>query len=155
MKAWFESLQPRERVILLAGAVAAALIVLWAGILAPLDRSATELRAAVATKERLLIDVTRVQGLQPQDAAPASRGGTHSLVVLVDTTRQPHGLEFARTRPDGPNGINVTFQNASFDALVDWLIAIEANHGVVVETASFSSTRDRGLVSGQLFLRRS
>ena len=154
MKAWFESLQPRERGILLGGAVVATLIILWAGILSPLATSAAELRAAVATKERLLVDVRRVQALAPQDAAPV-RSGSQSLVVLVDTTRQPHGLEFARTRPDGPNGINVTFQNASFDSLVDWLISIESNHGVVVETASFSSTRDRGLVSGQIFLRRS
>lgn len=151
---WLESRAPRERAVLLVGAIAAAVIVLWGLIFAPLRDAAADLRTAVESKERLLIDVRRAQTLAPE-TAPRTGAGTQSLVVLVDTTRRPHGLEFARTRPDGPNGINVTFQNASFDALLEWLIAIEAEHGVVVETASFSSTRERGLVNGQVFLRRS
>lgn len=155
MKAWFESLQPRERSILLLGAAAAAAIVLWGFVLSPLRSGGAELRAAVAAKERLLIDVRRVEGLQPEGSGAQPTAGNQSILALVDSTRQSHGLDFARTRPNGPNAIDVTFQNASFDALLDWLIAIESNHGVVVESASFSSTRDRGLVSGQISLRRS
>ena len=31
---------------------------------------------------------------------------------------------------------------------------LETNNGVAVETASFSSSREPGLVNGQIFLRR-
>jgi type II secretory pathway component PulM len=77
------------------------------------------------------------------------------LVVLVDSTAQTFGLSLPRSRPDGADGINVAFQGVSFDALLSWLIALETTHGVAVESASFSSSRERGLVNGQLFLRRS
>ena len=48
----------------------------------------------------------------------------------------------------------MTFQGASFDALAAWLVALHGTYGVDVETASFSSAREPGLVNGQLLLRR-
>ena len=74
--------------------------------------------------------------------------------MLVTSTAQPFGLALDRTRPDGADGINVTFQGVSFDSLVNWLVTLDATHRVTVESASFSSAREPGLVNGQLFLRR-
>ncbi|HEY8520642.1 MAG TPA: type II secretion system protein GspM [Gammaproteobacteria bacterium] len=153
MKAWFENLAPRERWMVAGGAVLAVIIVLWGFVLAPLSRSSAALAQSVAAKQRLLLDLRRAETLAPADGGGAA-APAQSLVVLVDTTRQPHGLTFDRTRPNGPNEIAVTFQNAPFDALLDWLIAIETNHGIVVDSASFSTARRRGLVNGQVQLRR-
>lgn len=154
MKSWFLSLEQRERLILIGGGIVALVIVLWWFVLQPLRVASADLREAVTDKQGLLLDLRRAEAL-PQDAAgPASAGG-QSLVVLVDTTAQSFGLALPRTRPDGANGINVAFQGVSFDALLAWLIELDATHGVRVESASFSSARERGLVNGQLFLRRS
>ena len=46
------------------------------------------------------------------------------------------------------------FQTVSFDALLSWLITLETTYGVAVESASFSRSRERGLVNGKLSLRR-
>jgi len=154
MKAWFLSLQERERLILIGGGIAALVLVLWWLVLAPLRTGSAELREAVTDKQRLLLDLRRVAALPEDTGAPAAGGG-QSLVVLVDTTAQAFGLALPRTRPDGTNGINVGFQGVSFDALLAWLIELDATHGVRVESASFSGTREQGLVNGQLFLRRS
>lgn len=154
MKAWFLSLQERERLILVGGAIVAAVVVLWWLVLAPLNEGSAELRDAVTQKRRLLLDLRRVEAIVPgTDAAAASPAG-QSLLVLVESTAQAFGLAAPRTRQDGPNGINVSFQGASFDALLAWLIELDTTHGVRVETASFSSARETGLVNGQLFLRR-
>ncbi|HEX6999081.1 MAG TPA: type II secretion system protein M [Gammaproteobacteria bacterium] len=153
MKAWFESLAPRERWMVAGGAVLAVVIVVYGFVLAPLARSSAALSQSVEQKQRLLVDLRRAEALAPADAGGTARPA-QSLVVLVDTTRQQHGLTFDRTRPNGPNEIGVTFQNASFDALLDWLVAMETNHGVIVDSASFSSARERGLVNGQVQLRR-
>ena len=150
MKAWFASLQVRERLILLGGAVAVVLIGAWFGLNEM--RSETEvLRDAVAQKQRLLIAMQPLEGQVPQGATP---GDGQTLVVLIANTAQQHNLALTRTRPDGPDGIQVTFGNASFDTLVSWLIALEKQYSVGVESASFTSTRQRGVVNGQLLLRR-
>lgn len=155
LKAWFSGLAHRERLILIGGAAAALLIVLWAFVLRPLSSGAAELRDSVADKEQLLLDVQRASTVAPAAAASSGAAAGQSLVVLVDSTAKTHGLALPRTRPDGENGINVAFQAVSFDALLAWLIELETTYAVRVESASFSSGRQQGLVNGQLFLRRS
>jgi type II secretory pathway component PulM len=151
MKAWVANLQVRERLILLGGIVAVVLIGAWFGLTKM--RSGTEvLRDAVAQKQRLLIAMQPLEGQVPQGAVP---GDGQTLVVLIANTAQQHNLALTRTRPDGPDGIQVTFGNASFDTLMSWLIALEKQYSVNVESASFQSGRQRGIVNGQLLLRRS
>ena len=154
MKAWFLNLQYREKLILVAGGTAALVIIAWMFVLTPLRSGSAGLRESVAQKERLLINLSRVEALRLDSASPAS-AGEQSLVVLVDNTAQSYGLALPRTRPDGPDGINVSFTGVSFDAMLEWLSTLEATHGVSVESATFSSARERGLVNGQIFLRRS
>ena len=38
--------------------------------------------------------------------------------------------------------------------VVAWLVALHGTYGIDVETASFSSAREPGLVNGQVSLRR-
>lgn len=158
MPDWFQRLQPRERWVLGAGSVAVAVLIVWGLIWTPLSNASERLQASVADKQGLLIGLQRVDALPatgPSTGAP--RAQSQSLLVLVERTQQAHGLTgaFTQTRPDGTDAIDVTFQNASFDALLGWLIALQTEHGVTVESASFGSTREPGLVSGRLFLRRS
>lgn len=157
MKEWFWSREPRERVVLAVGAVAAAIIVFWSLLWVPLARGAAELRSSVAQKSQLLIDLERVAAVAPSDAdARPAQGATQSMIALVDSTSKQHGLAGAltRTRQDGEDGINVTFQDAPFDTLLGWIVALRSDYGVGVESASFNGSRSPGLVNGQVLLRR-
>jgi type II secretory pathway component PulM len=140
----------RERLIVLGGIVAVVLIGAWFGLTKM--RSGTEvLRDAVAQKQGLLIALQSLGDQVPRSATP---GDGQTLVVLIANTAQQHNLALTRTRPDGPDGIQVTFGNASFDTLMSWLIALDKQYSVAVESASFTSTRQQGVVNGQLLLRR-
>jgi type II secretory pathway component PulM len=89
----------------------------------------------------------------PQTTQPREN---QSLFVLIDQTAQASGLAGAltRARPNGSDEISVTFSNAPFDSLVAWLIALNENNGIYVDGASINTSRQQGLVSGQLLLRR-
>jgi len=154
MKAWFYGLQPRERWILSIGVVAAGIMIAWIGVLRPLTSGTAALRAAVESKQNLLLEVSRLEGSQPANRRGQPQGADQTLVVIVSNTAAAQGLDLPRTRPNGPSGIDVTFQGASFDALVTWLVTLHTSYGVDVETASFSSAREPGLVNGQLSLHR-
>jgi type II secretory pathway component PulM len=155
MKQWFASLQPRERSILIAGSIAAAIIIFWSFVWKPITDGTAEMQSAIAAKQQVLVDLLRV-GSATADEGPGS-SGSQSLFVLIDQTAQASGLGGAitRARPEGANEIDVSFQNASFDVLLTWLVQLQQNNGVTVEGASINTTRQRGLVSGQLALRRS
>lgn len=157
MRTWFENLAPRERLMVALGGFAAVVIILWGFIWVPLSRGAAELTDSVAEKSALLVDLERAEGLPGGSGqATAPRDASESLVVLVDRTAQPLGLAgfFTRTRPDGADAISVSFQNAPFDTLMAWLIGLEQSYALAVESASFNGSRQPGLVSGQIFLRR-
>jgi general secretion pathway protein M len=154
MKAWFYGLQPRERWIVAVGAAAAVLIIVFGFIVSPLRAELAALRTSVDSKERLLVDVTRIEGQQPASIASNRQGGQQTLYVIIDETARSHGLSPPRARANGPSGVDVSFQGESFDAVVAWLLVLHGTYGIDVETASFSPGREPGLVNGQLLLRR-
>ena len=151
MRAWFNNLQPRERWILIAGAVVTVIIALWAGVLLPLRSQSTALQAAVESKQRLLLDLARL-GAAPAVRAPGTSADT--LVVLVDRTAQANGLRITRSRPNGPSGVDVTLQAVPFDVLMTWLMTLHGTYSVDVESAQLSTARQQGLVNGQVSLHR-
>jgi general secretion pathway protein M len=151
---WFYGLQPRERLIVAAGAAIAVLIVFWGLVVSPLRAEAARLQASVDRNQRLLVDVVRIQGEQPSTSVVDRSTRDQPLAYLVSSTVGKYGLEPPRTRANGPSGVDVTWQNASFDAIVAWLVALHDSHGVEVETASITPARQPGFVNATLLLRR-
>ena len=152
MKTWFQNLQPRERLIVLGGVAAALLIAVWFGV-TRLHAQTEVLRDAVAAKQRMLVDLSRV-GTRHAAAANA-QGNTQTLVVVIDGSAREHGIMLSTRRPDGPDGVQVAFSNVPFDMLLEWLVALEKQSSVAVESASFTTAKQKGIVNGQLTLRRS
>ena len=157
MRAWFENLNPRERLIVGVGGTLAVLLVAWAFLWSPLAARSSELESAVADKRLLLIDLQRATALSANAQLTAPVGASaESLVVLVANTAESVGLadSFSQTRPDGADSINVNFRDAPFDILVGWLVLLDSTYGIGVESATFNGTSESGVVSGQLFLTR-
>jgi type II secretory pathway component PulM len=153
LSARFYGLQPRERWIVSIGAAAALLIVVWWFVMS-LREDIVRLQTSVDTKQRLLIDVSRVQGARASDSADGQQGRDQPLYLLISNTAGTYGLEEPRTRANGPSGVDVTFQNAPFDAILAWLVALHGSYGVDVETATLAPTREPGFVNATLLLRR-
>jgi type II secretory pathway component PulM len=154
LSGWFYGLQPRERLIVAIGATAAVLIVVWGLVVSPLRAETARLQASVDRNQRLLVDVSRYQGEGPLDPVDGQPGRDQPLPYLVSSTVGTYGLEEPRTRANGPSGVDVTWQNASFDAIVAWLVALHDSYGVDVETASITPTREPGFVNATFLLRR-
>lgn len=156
MKNWFYGLKPRERLTIGVGAVVAVVIIGWGFVWKPLADGSMELRDSVAEKRQLLSDLKRAERLGPGSGEPGRPNASQSLVVLVDSTSRSLGLPpFSRTRPDGPDGISVSFQDTPFDGILNWLIMLDQDYGVAVDSAQFNGARERGMVTGQVFLSRS
>jgi type II secretory pathway component PulM len=153
VRAWFDSLQPRERWILVAGIIVALGVVLWAGVLRPLRAQSVTLQAAVDSKQRLLLDLGRL-GTTSAPRPPGTQAPEQTLVVLVNSTAQAHGLSITRSRPNGPSSVEVTLQAVPFDVLVAWLMTLHGTYAVDVESAQLTTARQQGLVNGQVSLHR-
>jgi type II secretory pathway component PulM len=154
MKTWFFGLEMRERWIVVGGAAVAVAIILWGLVLRPLRAELATLRSAVDTKQRLLVDVGRVEVARPSNVVGNRQGQDQTLYVIVDSTAGSYGLGQPRTQMDGPSSIDVTLQGVSADAVLAWLVMLRSTYGVDVETASLTNAREPGLVNGVVSLNR-
>lgn len=156
IKEWFYNLEPRERLMLLGGGIVGVVIVLWGGLWHPLTTGALELTDAVDSKRSQLASLQRARAVAVQPGMQVSSAAGQSLVLLVDQTHRSFGLDGSLTRnqPDGTDGIRVTFQSASFDALIAWLGALQANYGTSVDAATIDGARTPGVVNATVVLRR-
>jgi type II secretory pathway component PulM len=100
----------------------------------------------------MLVELARV-GSRP--AGPRSATEQPDARRRDRRERREHGIVLTTRRPDGPDGVQVAFSNVPFDMLLDWLVALEKQSSVAVESASFTTAKQKGIVNGQLTLRRS
>lgn len=146
------ALSPRERRLLLAGAVAAAAILIF-GILLPLDHSVAQAQQRLAKKRA---DLSWMQSVAPQIALlpPAAAANGESLLVVVDRSARESGLASALSgsEPGAAGSLSVRLEKAPFDVLVGWLTRLAQQNGVAVDSAIIEKTGAPGLVNANIVL---
>jgi general secretion pathway protein M len=149
IRAWWTQLALREQRTVAAGAIVVALMLGWALFWHPLSVKRAELRETVDTQRRDLAYV-RVAAAEVERLRTA---GTHSradrqgrsLLALADATARAGGLEGAlrRVEPVGATSVRVSFEFASFDALIGWIETLTRDYGI--EATDFSADRADGV----------
>lgn len=160
MKDWFENLEARERLFVIVGGIATAVILLWGGLWLPLDRAHESMRSSVADWQSSLTDLRVLSATMSDEQTPSQRpavSSDESPVVVVDRTLRELSLNSAvKRRQPTPNGIRVEFENVAFDQLVVWLGELDQHYGMSVQTGSFSlaSRAGPGRINASLTLER-
>lgn len=160
MKAWWAGLAPRERRILVLGAVVLGLILAWVAVWEPLLQGRSALRSDVARlsaeavwMEQVADDVRRRARLEQR--APALPGEGGSVLTLIEVSANAAGLRSALTRvqPEG-EGARLILDSVGFDALMGWLAELEQRQGLQVSELMIEGQQAAGQVSVRLLLER-
>ena len=160
MRAWFDSLEARERLFVAGGGVAVVLALLYAFLWTPLDRGHKDLADSVVAWERSLAELRPLRGMKPStgNAGPQNPSSRQTPVVIVDQTLRARGLDRAlrRSQPTTSNGIRVEFENVAFDDLVLWLDDLGSQYGMQVASGSLSTSSQvaPGRINATLTLER-
>lgn len=160
MRDWLDSLEQRERIMVMIAAAFLVFAVFWFALWLPLDRGQKNAAASVDLWRTSLAELVplkaRIQAGGSSRSAPA--GLNQSLVVIIDTTLREHGLYSAlqRSQPTGANGIRVEFENVAFDDLVVWLGDLGNRYGMRVQSGSFSNNAsgNAGRINSSITLER-
>jgi general secretion pathway protein M len=150
---YLQGLQPRERRMVVAGAIAAVLLIIVATVL-PLQRSVAAVEQRV---ERKRDDLQWLRSMTPQlaglqgSAPPPLR---ESLVVVVDRSARESGLakSLVGSQPSGDGGLNVRLDQTPFDTLIAWLSQLRERYGVRVDSATIDAGKGSGNVTATLVL---
>lgn len=162
MKDWYDNLEAREQVFVLAGAVFVLIALIYYGLWAPLDRNHRQVATRVDNWERSLAELRPLQAMVTSGNLNTSTGTVSSQqapIIIVSQTLQSRGLEQFRRRsqPTTSNGIRVEFEDVAFDELVLWLGDLSDNHAMHVQSGSLSEgdAVGDGRINASLTLERS
>lgn len=159
LKDRFNTLQPRERIIVIGGAILVLVTAVYVLGLAPLYAAVSAQAKRVEQKEGDLAWMRSVAAeVAMLSASAPSRPGpsNESMVVLIDRAARECGLSSALTgqTPNGEHGIRVRLEGAEFDKILVCLGSLQQAHGVDVESATIDRTGKPGLVNANLVLTR-
>jgi general secretion pathway protein M len=151
LKAWYADLQAREQRVVSIGAIALAALILFVGILLPLQSAVS---TAVKTKQGRAEDLAwmRVNAPEIQAGGSALAADTREApVVLVDRVGREAGLGNALrgTQPSG-TGVRVQLEAAPFDTLITWLVTLDARYGFAIESISLDRAARPGVVNANI-----
>ena len=161
MKDWLYSLEQRERLFVVGGAVIVVLVLLYALVWTPLDKGHESLRSSVGVWAQSVSELRPLRGIQatqPGTVRPAVNS-QQTPVVIVDQTLRARGLDrsLRRSQPTTSNGIRVEFESVAFDDLMLWLDDLSSQYAMEVASGSMSTTTQAGpgRINATLTLERS
>jgi len=151
--ALWRSRPERERRMISTGAAIVAILLVFALVWLPLQRSRARLaaelpplRASIAALQREADEVKRLKAVPP-----TVTGNPAPLAALA--TQQP--LAGAQLNvPDGKH-VHVIAPDVGFTRLLDWLVTVQSTHGLRVENARIEALDAAGRVRADLTLTRS
>ncbi|MDH3589107.1 MAG: type II secretion system protein M [Gammaproteobacteria bacterium] len=160
MKEWFEGLEQRERLTLIAGGIILLLALVWVLLINPLFVSAGDraeqinsLRGDVIRARDLSAEIA---GLRKGGARAYTRGDSdQSLMIILERTARESGLQVNQSRPMDASTVRVRFESAPFDSLVQWMGILASRYAIQIDIASLDRLDVQGMVNAQLTLKRS
>ncbi|UZW55509.1 type II secretion system protein M [Sphingobium sp. JS3065] len=154
LKRLWDERSPREQWMLGLMFALLAVVILWLGLLRPLDaaqrsardalREATDRNAAIRARVKLLKSLPRVTG--------AADAGV-PLDQFIGQSAGEAGLTLERAQAQGTDRLDIAIASVRPVALFSWLAALEAQ-GARVETMSARPSPTAGSVSVQAVLVR-
>ncbi len=147
---------PRERRVLAIGAAAAAILLVFALVWLPLERTRhrlahelPRLRASVSAMERQAEEVKRLR------AMPEAPGRAANVSALIASGELARGLPGGQIFLVDEKRVSVVGADVAFGTLLEWLATAQAFHGLRVEAARIEALPTMGRVKAELRLARS
>ena len=161
MKDWWETLQPKDRYMVLVGGVVVAIAILYFVVWTPVSASRNNKEMRVENKRETVIwmaqkkkEVEHLKRINPNLFNQAT--DSRSLLAIVDNGAKQMGTRSSITRidPDGENKVSIWVEDISFDHLIVLLGELERRNYVQIADASLNKSEQIGKVSGKVTLSR-
>lgn len=153
---WFQTLAPRERVMLLICGVVVAITLIYLAGWKPLV-NAHVAREAALERARGIANRIEQAAAEVASAGPARTvDRSVSLVAAVDQTSRSQTLGKApsRLQPEGDREVKVWIDDVPFDKLLRWLQELEQKYGIQASSAEIERSGTAGIVNVRVSLVR-
>lgn len=159
LQKWWRDREPRERQVLLTGAVVCALLLGWALVWHPLANADHSLRGRLSTQQQNLDFMRHAQGqikaLGVRDQHGNAQRKGQSLLALADSSARAARLggQIKRIDPLDQKRVRIEFARVGFDVLAGWLQGLQRSYGIHAEDVSIDRVQGIGLVNAHITLQ--
>lgn len=153
MREWFNSQSPRDQmaILLLTGFLLVFSVFQFALMPMSENRAQMALNNGTASAQLSRVEAKVSRLLSLRDAG--STGQNDNLSSTLSAAAQNAGLTVKRLQPNSRGEVQVRFEGADFDALLQWLQTVEGNEGLRIIDASVSDAGRSGGVNATLRVR--
>lgn len=157
IQAWLDSLNPRERRLVIGAAGFLAVFLLYQLTWAPFANGVANMQTKVNQQQQDLLWMQ--QAAQEVSGLRGGAGGQHhaqsgSLLGLIEKTARERGLgaSIRKVQPEGQKGVRMWMDKVAFDAVITWLDDLQVKQGVTVSSFSAERTAQTGWVNVRLLV---
>ena len=161
MKDWWETLQTRERYMVLAATALVVFTILYFAIWTPIssgrDNKQNRVEAKQETVAWMMQKKQEVEHLKRINPNMFNRSNdSRSLLAVVDTGAKQMGVRPAITRiqPKDDDSVQIWFEDIAFDYLIVLLGELQRRNNIDVADVSLDRSEQVGKVSGKVTLIR-
>ena len=159
MKEWFATLQPRERLILIAAALLLLPLLVYLLVWEPIGKEVDTLRTSVSASQKQIAWLqqasSEAKALMASGTA-ASPQSTVSLISAVEKSASERNLRsyLKRIEPQGSDKISIDIDDAAFDDIIHWIGELQSRYGATVAQFTASRGDNPGRIQARLVLTR-
>ncbi len=159
LKSWWQLRQKREQVILISAGALILMITLYLYAWLPLSNTVDQMQ------DRLVQNQLLLKKIQPllnnpdflrlaQSSTPTATGDLPAIInQTANQTRLANLMSLSPAK--NPNEININFTQVSFDQLINWLENLWDRNQIAVMQFDASSTKNAGMVTAKIILKKS
>jgi len=155
IKQWYTSLQASEQRMVMIATVFFSSVLIFILLIQPLNQHRNKLLKQIEAKQTQLAwmreNAARVQGASAAKPGPASRTPLNNLVAQSSSQ---YGLRISQIKGSDRDGVQVWFDDVSFDDLLRWLDQMESSYGVTLVSINIRGRDHNGLVRANVRLRK-
>lgn len=145
----------REQTILLVGALAIVLYVLWMGVISPLqqkrDQQIVRNAAASAALGRVEVMALKIRKIRNESQSGNSQGGGN-ISQLIDSSLRANSLSMSGFQPGTQGEVRVRLDNVNYEPLMQWLYDLEYKHDIAIRDLSLATGNQPGQVTANVRL---
>jgi len=159
-KQWLNSLEQRERHIVIAGAISLALILFYLIIWDPITSRYQQQQLQLDSQRQLYSWMknasSEIQALSSAGGSNIAKSRSQSIASLTERSAITSGVKpFIEKIDQSSKGVKVQLKAANFDRIVTWLADLENKYGIFARKVKVEKSKVEGAVDSQITLERS
>jgi len=157
---WLNTLEQRERHIVITGAISLLIILFYLVIWDPITSKHEQQKLQYDAQRQLYSWMknasNEIQQLSSTNSNNIARFRNQSISSLADRSATTSGVKpFIEKIDQSKKGVKVRLKSANFDQIVVWLTDLENKYGIIATKVKVEKTKTKGAVDAQITLERS